>query len=594
MTRAYGNRGWPGLGLGPALFLLVCLCFVGILRNEFVWDDWMLVVRTLGFRGWDLRHLRWMLTTVTMSNHTPLAWLSYALDYSIWRLDPFGYNLTNLILHAANAVLFYGFASLLLRRVFPEEGRSAVTAGAFLAAVFFALHPLRVESVAWVSERRDLLAGMFFLATLHFYVQAQTPGSGPRRRLMAASIAAFVLAVLSKPSVVPLPVVLLIMDFYPLRRLRTPLRRAEVLGLLAEKAPFFLIASADAVMAIRAQAITGNFVAVAQYGLASRLAQSLYGLGFYLSKTLVPTGMCALYPLPERLSLLDPMVWRSLFVVAAAAWALRWFAVSGRAAAALWAYYLTMLLPVLGLLQNGPQLVALRYSYLACLGWALLAGVAAVQALSVWRRSRSVSRHAWAAAAAGLVVLVNAGLVQAQIRLCRDDAALWAGVLARYPSSFDANLNMADALIRRNEPGAAITYARTALRLSRGDEGLAALCLAKALAAQGLLPEARMRLDRLIAAHPDWSAAQELLGVVLAGQGELGPALERFRRAAALDPRSAQARYNAGALLAQQGRFSAALPWLEAAARLEPDEPRYRGVREQIRRDLQGRPRPVR
>jgi tetratricopeptide (TPR) repeat protein len=191
-----------------------------------------------------------------------------------------------------------------------------------------------------------------------------------------------------------------------------------------------------------------------------------------------------------------------------------------------------------------------------------------------------------------LAVLVNAGLVQAQIRLCHDDVTLWGGVLARYPSSLDANLNLAGALIRANDPRAAIPYARAALRLSGPDDRAAALCLSKALAAQDLLPEARMRLDRLIAAHPDWGAAHELLGVVLAGQGEAGPALEQFRRAAALDPRSSQARYDAGAVLAQQGRFSDALPFLEEAVRLEPDDRRYRGVLERARRDSQRQPRP--
>ncbi|MCX5795684.1 MAG: tetratricopeptide repeat protein [Elusimicrobia bacterium] len=589
MTRVPEDRDWPGLGLGLALFLLACLCFAGILRNEFVWDDWALVADTVGFRGWDARHLRWMLTTSRMSNFTPLAWLSYAMDYSAWRLDPFGYHLTNLLLHAANAVLFYGLARLLLGRVFPQEDRAALGAGATLAALVFSVHPLRVESVAWISERRDLLAGAFFLATLQLYVRAQAREPGRRWGLMSASAACFALAALSKPSVVPLPVVLLILDYYPLRRL--PARPGAAVGVLVEKVPYLLIASAAALMAIRAQAITHNFVAMAQHGLASRLAQSLHGLGFYLEKTVVPARLCALYPLPESLSLMDPMVWRSLLVLAAAAWALRRCGVSGRAAAASWAYYLAMLAPVLGLLQNGPQLVALRYSYLSCLGWALLAGGAAVQACRDWKGRRFWSRWSCAAAALGLATAVNAGLVQAQIHVCHDDVRLWAAVLAQYPDSLNANLNLADALIRSGDPRSAVSYARAALRRSGADDGLATLCLAKALAGAGLLPEARLRLERLVRERPDRSAAHDLLGVVLAEQGEAGQALERFRRAVALDPRAAQAQGNLGAMLARQGRFAEAVPWLEAAARLAPDEPRHLAVLEQARLDLRRPPR---
>lgn len=585
-ARRSGAFRESGVWLGSALFLLACLCFAGILRNEFVWDDWAFVVRTMGFRGLDLRHLRWMSTTATMSTFAPLAWLSYAIDYSAWRLQPFGYHLTNLLLHAANTVIFYGLAGVLLCRVFPREDRATLRAGAALAALAFALHPLRVESVAWVSERRDLLAGTFFLATLCLYVQAQAVGPGRRWRFISASVACFVLAALSKPSVVPLPVVLLILDYYPLERLRMPARPAAVLGLLAEKVPYLLIASADAFMAIRAQVITRNFVTVAQYGLASRLAQSLYGVGFYLAKTLVPMRLCALYPLPERLSLREPMVWQSLLIVAVAAWALRRSGVVGRAAAALWAYYLAMLLPVLGLLQNGPQLVALRYSYLACLGWALLAGSVAVPACRAWKGLRFGSRWSYAAAALCLGLGVNAKLVQAQIRVCHDDVRLWAGVLARSPSSFNANLNLADALTRAGDPRSAVVYARAALRWSGSDDGLATLCLAKALAGAGLLPEARLRLERLVQERPDWSAAHDLFGVVFVGQGETALALEQFRRAVALDPRAAQAQYNLGALLARQGRFAQAVPSLEAAAGLEPDEPRYRVVLELARRDL--------
>ncbi|MBI5239226.1 MAG: tetratricopeptide repeat protein [Elusimicrobia bacterium] len=549
------------LALGAALFFLTALAFSGILRSAFVWDDWAFVVRTLGYRGWDWRHLHWMLTTFTMSTYAPLGWLSYALDYSLWGLSPFGFHLTNLLLHSFNAVLFFGLAARLLRLAFPQGERRALAAGAFLAALLFAVHPLRVESVSWVSQRRDLLSGLFFLAALRFYVDGRRP----------AAFGAFVLASLSKPSVVPLPAVLLILDFYPLRRRWSG-------RLLLEKAPFFLIAAADASLAIRAQAVTGNFASLSQHGLAARLAQAVHGLGFYISKTAVPSGLLAHYPLPGALSLWSPMTAWGLLILAAAAGVMRWLGVRGRAAAALWAYYLVMLSPVLGFLQNGPQLAALRYSYLACLGWALLAGAAAAAAPVAWRR--------WVCAGLALAAAAGVPLVRAQVRVCRDDVSLWAPVAARHPDSFNANLNLADGLIRAGAPGAAVPYARAALRAARGDDRLAVLCLARALALQGDLEEARRRLAGLLQARPDWSPAHDLLGVVLTRQGRPREALGHFERAAALDPRSAQARYNAGVILAGAGRPAEAAGWLEAAARLEPEEPLYRGALDKLRSDL--------
>jgi tetratricopeptide (TPR) repeat protein len=358
-----------------------------------------------------------------------------------------------------------------------------------------------------------------------------------------------------------------------------------MLGILIEKIPYLIIASAGAFMVIRAQVITGNLVTVGHFGLASRLAQSVYGFGFYLMETSVPMRLCALYPLPERLSLFAPMVWQGLLTVAAAAFILRRFGVVRRAEVALWGYYLAMLLPVLGLLQNGPQLVALRYSYLACLGWAVLAGSAGVLACRAWKGSRFWSRWSYVAATLCLGVAVNAGLVQAQIQRCHDDVRMWGDVLARYPSAFNANLNLADALVRAGDPRSAVPYAREALRLSGPDDSLATLCLAKALEGAGLLPEARLRLEHLIQERPDWGMAHALFGVVLADQGETSLALEQCRRAAALEPGAAQAQHNLGALLARQGRFSEAVPFLEAAAKLRPDEPRYRAVLEQAQRD---------
>ncbi len=549
-----------------------------------MWDDWALIGKTVGFRGFDARHLWWMLTTTHMANNTPLAWLSYGLDYALWGLNPAGYHLTNLLLHALNAALLYRLAALLLRRVFPAEAPRAVELGAAAAALAFALSPLRAESVAWASERRDVLAGAFYLATVLFYAKsalAREPRE--RRRGYAVSLAFFAGAALCKATVVPLPLALLALDVYPLRRLGAGERPREVRARLVEKLPYLALSAASAAMAVRAQLASGNLVSVADHAPANRLAQAVYGLGFYVRKTALPTGLHALYPL-GRPTLLSAPTFISAATIALAALACAAAGVSRRAPAARWGYYAVRRLPVLGLLQNGGQLVALRYSYLSCLGWAVLAGAAAVAALRV--RAKNPARGAALLGTLALWLAANAWALQGQLALWHDDRALWGDVLARYPLSADANVNFADALLQRKDLAEAERYARLGLALDPANVS-AHFTLAKTLLAEGRPGEARDALERGLKFVPVWGDGDALLGVVLNTEGRVDEALPHLRRAAALLPGSAEVQGNAGAVLALHGRFAEALPYFQQAARLDPA---YAGQLDRVRRDLAGAP----
>ena len=530
--------------------MAVFFCFAGALSNLFVWDDWVFIVRAAGFRGFDARHLRWMFTTTRMGDYTPLAWLSYAVDYEVWGLNPAGYHLTNVILHALNAVLFYRLAGLLLRSIFSEEAPKTLEIGAIVAALAFAAHPLRVESVAWASERRDVLAGAFSLSTLLLYAKAaarRDPRSASRLRALSA--ACFAGAALSKATVVPLPAALLALDFYPLRRLGAGENPRERRSRLVEKIPFAAISAAAAAMAVRAQFVSGNLTAAADHGWPSRLAQALYGAGFYVRETLLPAGLCALYPLSEYRGLLARPALESAATIAALIWTFSALGVPRKAQASLWGYYLAMLLPVLGLMQNGPQLVALRYSYLSCLGWALLAGCAAIRAFR--SRKKLFAGNAAALAAMSLWLGSNVWAVQTQIGLWRSGRSLWESVLRRYPLSPDANVNMAGALLQENEPRDAEAYALSALRRSPDD------------------PNALLTLARILLA-----------------ENRPAEAMAPLARAAALLPGSAEAQSNAGSILALHGRFAEAIPYFEKAARIEPENPSYSGQLNHARHDL--------
>src|SRR5437867_6155241 len=247
-----------GFWLVPALIALVTFAaFLPVLQNQFVdWDDQRNFLDNHHYRGLGWTHLRWMWWTTHMGHYIPLTWMTLGLDYLLWGLNPLGYHLTSLLLHAANAVVFFFVVRRLLTRALssPSERGYALAVSAGVAALGFAIHPLRVESVVWVTERRDVLSGLFYLLTILIYLRA-CEGGARGRGWYWLSVAVFVGALLSKSMVVNLPVVLVILDVYPLRRLggsigwrSEPARRVYV-----EKVPFVRLAAAASAIALWAQ-----------------------------------------------------------------------------------------------------------------------------------------------------------------------------------------------------------------------------------------------------------------------------------------------------------------------------------------------------
>ena len=236
-----------------------------------------------------------------MGHYIPLTWMSLGLNYTLGGMNPWGYHLGNVLIHAMNAVVLYFVARrLLVAGGFSRRPPHCCGARAF-AALVFGVHPLRAESVAWVTERRDVLCGLFFLLAVLAYLVSLDAGA--RRGWRFASIAAFGAALLCKAQAVPLPVALLILDIYPLRRLaREGWRR-----LLVEKVPYFALSLIGGVVAIIAVKSGATFTEYAQYGPSARLAMTAYGIVFYPWKWLWPTGLSPLYELPARI---EPLSWR--------------------------------------------------------------------------------------------------------------------------------------------------------------------------------------------------------------------------------------------------------------------------------------------
>lgn len=337
--------------------LLTSVVFVPILRGEFLnWDDNVLFVENPYFRGLGWEQWKWMCTTFFYGHWQPLSWVSYALDYLVWGMNPNGWHVANWLLHSLNAVLVYFLCLNFMKK---PVGRMEITA-AGLASLLYAIHPLRVEAVAWLATRGYLLGTTFYLLTCLFYLRAVS-----RKYYPFGALLCFTLAVLTKGIGMMLPLVLLLIDWAPLGRF-TSFRR--VLFCALEKIPFFLLSMLTGIMAFWAKDTSGGMVAVETYGIPERIGQAIYSIWFYLLKTVFPFSLSPLYyKQPEVLALGLGFVLTAVAGIAFYVFRrkLRLVMVSAGAS-------LLLIFPMLGITQSGAQLFADRFTYLAAIPFAVL------------------------------------------------------------------------------------------------------------------------------------------------------------------------------------------------------------------------------
>jgi tetratricopeptide (TPR) repeat protein len=560
------------------IFALTFLAFLPSLWNGFVdWDDPLNLTENPDYRGLGWTQLKWMFGGNNTNFYMPLTWLTYGLDYTLWGMNPAGYHLTSLLLHALNACVFYFVALRLFRAARGGEPvrDSALRAGAALATLLFALHPLRVESVVWATERRDVLSGLFYLLAILAYLHSLEPGAAatPRGRAWYwSAVAAGLCALLSKPMAVSLPVILVLLDIYPLRRLG--FGPVSWLALAArrvwlEKVPFILCSAATSVVALLRLGELIDPTALPPVNWLGRLAVSVYALAFYLWKTLVPWNLSALYeqPLP-----LDPTAWPFVLSALAVA-AVTVTAVSLRrrwpSLLTVWLAFVVVLLPVLGIIQIQSMIAADRYTYLASLGWALLAGGILGSAIEAHAAGRLGKR---AMALIALVALAPpiglGGLAWMQTRIWRDSETLWAHTVAVTPSA-RAHLHWGRTLIREGRPDEAIPHLREALRLRPG-YAFARFDLGVALEAQGDLPAAVDEYRAVLHDRPDVANVHYSLGSALHRLGRPAEAIEQYEAALRLEPNFWPAHVNLGVALASQGRLTEAVEHYRQALRANP------------------------
>ncbi len=520
-----GARARRGLA-AAACAAAALLVFLPSLRlGSLNWDDDILVFGNPLLRAPWPALLRGAWTTAPAGAYQPLAFVVWGILGRAAGFSPFVFHAASILLHALAAGLAFLAARRLLELGLAEAGPSAIDAGAALAALVFAVHPLRVESVSWIAELRDPLSGVLWLAALLAYLRARAPSSAPPKSLVATS-ALFAAACLAKGTAVTFPLVLLCVDHWPLKRgLRESWR---------EKIPLLAISSALGAVQIATQRGARASAAWRDHGLLARLAQTAYALVFYARKTILPSGLSPIYELRPPLDVLEPRFLASCAALAAlVAWLRRARRDHPGVISAACAYAL-MILPLSGLFQSGSQLVADRYSYLAALPLAVLAGAA------LTRFSSGKRRRAAAAAAVSAVALLAAACVRQQ-SFWRDSETLWTRALSIDPDSGTALLGLGHALASQGRVAAAAESFARARRTDRACAADLARLLSLAREGQAESAEAR-RLRAALDPRPICRHAALDYAVARAALGDYAVAREGFLAALAADPDDAVAR----------------------------------------------------
>ena len=552
------RRGSRRLAFLITLFLITATiwAYQDLPRHDFVnFDDIDYVTENPQVRsGLTVNGFFWAFTATHAGNWHPLTWLSHMLDCQLFGMKPGMHHVVNLLFHLANSVLLF----LLLRRM-----TGALWRGAFVAGLF-ALHPLHVESVAWVSERKDVLSTFFLILTLHAYVHY---AKKPEWRRYASVTLWLILGLLSKPMLVTLPFLLLLMDYWPLARFHMEpgdrwLSRVN-LRPVGEKIPWFVLVVALSGLTYSAQNKGGLVLGLHVLPLGLRISNALLSYVGYIAKTIWPLGLAVYYPHPDTIPF-----WK------AAAAALGLAAVTVllvRAAgkrphlAVGWLWYLGTLVPVIGLVHVGGQAMADRYTYVPSLGLFILLAWSLPDPTGFGK-----GRAATLPVLAVLALSFCATLTRAQSEYWRDSLSLWAHTLKVTDRNYTAHNMLGGGLAREGRPKEAAVQFQEALRINP-DYDKAHYYMGLSLMEEKRFEEAMGHLGRALELRCDFpQVVLDKQGEILLLQGREGEGLERFNTALQADPRYVPAHLHAGECLERTGRMEEAIAHYRKAVAIDP------------------------
>ena len=540
--------------------------------------------------GLTARTVTWAFTATTASNWHPLTWLSHMTDVQLFGLKPGGHHITSVIIHIASALLLF----LLLVQITAAPWQS------LFVATLFALHPLHVESVAWIAERKDVLSGLFWTMTLLLYVRyVKRPDAG---RYLAA-LACFAVGLMTKPMLVTLPLVLLLLDWWPLNRLspggdgEDSMLKSVAATLLKEKIPFLLLSALSSALTIYAQHHGGAMATLDKAPFGLRISNAIIAYATYISDTFWPHDLAMLYPFPTSI-LLGQLVGAALLLLMISAGVLYtgrrfpWLAVG-------WLWFLVTLLPVIGLIQVGGQSHADRYTYIPLTGlfimiawgvpqllqgwrWkryalAILAGVSVCamtamtwHQLGYWRNNITLYRHTLAVTSDNYLILNNYGIAMDQSGDYEAALQLYQEALRVWPRSAFAHNNMGAVLARKGRHAEAIEHYQAALRL-KPDYAMAVVNIGRSLAGLGRNNEALTQYEQALKLDPASVDVHLSMAILLMKSGQRDVARQHYETVLRLDPFSARAPVNMGVELAQQGRLDEAGDYFRQALAIDPD-----------------------
>jgi protein O-mannosyl-transferase len=505
--------------------------------HEFIiFDDNLYVTENLHVKaGVTYRNVLWAFTTMEASNWHPMTWLSHMLDCQIYGLNPKGHHLTNILFHIANTLLLWYLLFSATRNYWQS----------LFVAALFALHPLHVESVAWVAERKDMLSTFFMFGTLILYTKYTT---NSRPLLYMLTLLAYVLGLMSKPMLVTIPFVMLIWDFWPLGRLRLRTRlegdsthglpdealTSSLLHLIFEKLPFFAFSLLSSLVTYYAQVQGGAVAGTRAVPLTFRLVNALVSYIQYIVNMFWPHNLAVIYPLPSTLTLVQAAI-SGLILVGITLGVYRLgrmnpFLLMG------WLWYLGTLVPVIGLVQVGRQAMADRYTYISLIGLFIMVSWGAPVLTRKWPYRRTVITAVALLALAGLTICT-----WAQLRYWKNDATLFTHAIQVVEDNYLAHMYLGVAFFQRGDNETAIKHYYNALSLRPNSDELN-YYLGLAFGVQGNLNESITYLTKAVTINPKFSDAHYNLGVALARQGRLDEGIRHFREALQVDPGLLEAR----------------------------------------------------